>query len=175
MILEIQELSCKLAHKNTRTERHGEQEIRAHDLKFTSKCPNKILDLIDPEIRPMLFYKPVDPEGQQEIEVESDHLPALRCGLLMGDKKPYHVAYKGAGYRCRLHIGIKEDRSDDILFADCNLVGIAFKAIDGGSIDLTFTIQLYPDDQSFEGDIEEYLGDTMSVSLEAPSEEETEF
>ena len=174
MILSISKLKCTLSHKNVRTEIHGDENPVAWDLKFTAKCSNKVLDFIDPEIRQMLYFAQIDGEGQKSMELEEGFTPNLRAPMLMGQKKPYMIDYKGAGYRVILHSQM--DNEDlDILLSECKLTDINFKAMDGGTIELSFKIQLYPNDQSYDGDIEEFLGEVIDVSLEPPRAEGSEF
>ena len=48
----IESERCKLIHLNIRTEKHGEDDVRAVDLKFERVGPATMIDGIVPGLRP---------------------------------------------------------------------------------------------------------------------------
>lgn len=56
-MFEITEGDVLLAHLNTRTEKHGDEDVGAIDLKIKCRAANTILDLFDPRLRSTLFQR----------------------------------------------------------------------------------------------------------------------
>lgn len=134
-------VTCTAA--NVRCELHGEEMVRAIDLKFRLKGENHLLDLIQPGLREHYYCNKEVEEavraGQQPLMPdEVIPLPNLRYPLLptenqrWGDKR-----YRG--YRWIWDYGIEGEHFD---FTDVVVGSIVIEELqEGGSVSIAFTLQ----------------------------------
>lgn len=118
---------------NLRKERHGEEEVPAADMKFQVTAQNKILDTIDPRIVPAFWKKAEKGQNENLPTEDSTDLVALNLPLL-GEQD---ITGKFEGYE--LEIGSLLDRIEPVFFADVKVKAISWKALEGGSVVLSFT------------------------------------
>lgn len=148
----------KLVHMNIRTEKHGEDDVRAVDLKFERIGSSAILDEILPGIRPAL-YRGGQPGNQVDAfngELTTLAFPDLEMPLKVSGEWPGYVASIVTGF----------DLGDALVLIG-ELKKSRVEAVAGGSAKHEFTLSTYPED----GDIARLaaaLGRAVELTLTAP-------
>lgn len=134
-MFEITEGDVLLAHLNTRTEKHGDEDIGAIDLKIKCRAANTILDLFDPRLRSTLFQRA---GGGQQADMHSPehlpqrvfpHIPAVNWD----DKLEGYTASIGTG------LGLVT-----VTLGQVKVHKFKFEPVDGGTVDLTYTVSCNP-------------------------------
>lgn len=134
-MFEITEGDVLLAHLNTRTEKHGDEDIGAIDLKIKCRAANTILDLFDPRLRSTLFQRA---GGGQQADMHSPehlpqrvfpHIPAINWD----DKLEGWTAVIGTG------LGLVT-----VTLNQVKVHKFKFEPVDGGTVDLTYTVSCNP-------------------------------
>lgn len=134
-MFEITEGDVLLAHLNTRTEKHGDEDIGAIDLKIKCRAANTILDLFDPRLRSTLFQRA---GGGQQADMHSPehlpqrvfpHIPAVNWD----DKLEGYAAVIGTG------LGLVS-----VTLGQVKVHKFKFEPVDGGTVDLTYTVSCNP-------------------------------
>lgn len=128
----------KLMNVNPRTEKHGQDDVLAVDLKIEWRTSNDVLAKFSPTLKDSLYCKAESPQGELVEEVQ--HTPNLR--------HPFMGAFKWAlEIPCaefRVHHGIRDD--NDIVFAEAKVNHFAFECQEGGTIAIFFRVQVLPDE-----------------------------
>lgn len=157
-MFEIQQQPAKLVHLNIRTEKHGEDDVRAVDLKFERVGANTLLDEIAPGLRDALYLAPSP--GDQ-----SDAFNGNRTVLAFPQlDQSMNVVGKWPGYKASIATGIDPD---DALVLTSELKKQKVEAVQGGSAKHEFTLSAYPDDEELVR-LASALGHEVELSLEAP-------
>lgn len=134
-MFEITEGDVLLAHLNTRTEKHGDEDIGAIDLKIKCRAENTILDLFDPRLRSTLFQRA---GGGQQADMHSPehlpqrvfpHIPAVNWD----DKLDGYTAVIGTV------LGLIS-----VTLGQVKVHKFKFEPVDGGTVDLTYTVSCNP-------------------------------
>lgn len=136
-MFDLQNTTFKLSSVNFRQELHGDDHVRACDLKFEGNVGNDALIAFHPELRTMLFKKSDDPDLVEQTEPEA--LTALRfprLGTLKYD-------WEGTGYTLTIDYGLGE--KSNITLAECQIDGIRIDPMQGGSVRLGFRVICHPD------------------------------
>jgi hypothetical protein len=134
-MFEITEGDVLLAHLNTRTEKHGDEDIGAIDLKIKCRAANTILDLFDPRLRSTLFQRA---GGGQQADMHSpEHLPQRVFphipSVNWDDKLDGYTAVIGTG------LGLIS-----VTLGQVKVHKFKFEPVDGGTVDLTYTVSCNP-------------------------------
>lgn len=155
-----------------RIEKHGIENAPACTLNILMSGSNSLLDLIDPELKAIMF-KPVPKEHQDLADQATDtpHLCLLRFpNLNKGKKKKqFEWSYESAGYRVVIGGGLSVDL--DLIFVQCKIGSFAFTCHDGGTVDITFNIDCDPSTEEA-GRLYELNGQEVSLTLDPPSAEQ---
>lgn len=134
-MFEITEGDVLLAHLNTRTEKHGEEDVGAIDLKIKCRASNTILNLLDPRLRTTFFQRA---GGGQQADMHSpEHLPQLVFphipSFTWDDKLEGYTAVIGTG------LGLTT-----VTLGQVKVHKFKFEPVDGGTVDLTYTVSCNP-------------------------------
>ena len=136
-MFDLQNEQFKLSSVNFRQELHGEDHVRACDLKFEGVVGNEVLIGFHKELRQMLFKKDESPDLVDQLQ--PDALTALRfprLGTLKYD-------WEGTGYTLAIDYGLGE--KSNIVLAECKIDGIRIDPMQGGSVRLGFRVICHPD------------------------------
>lgn len=146
-MLQLQDFTeVKLENFNVRAEHHGEALVPAIDLAFSWKTNNRALDMIHAELRTRLFIKLAQPrkvkEGDnEELELPvDDELPNVCFPLL---KYPLKFEKEYQGYTCTVNYGL--GGKSDIVLNLCRLKDVKVEPIEGGSVEIKWTISCAAD------------------------------
>lgn len=154
----LERINAKIAHLNIRTEKHGDEEVKAVDLKIEAKLPNTFLSELHPTLKWSLYDKPTEPQ----LVDDEGYLPTLRypkLGALNWDDQI-------TGGQLTIHAPVS--KKDLKFFSDINSLKIDPQ--DGGTINVTFRAQFTPTDDEI-GKIAAVLGHSAEISVEPPKAE----
>ena len=157
-MFEIQQQPAKLTHLNIRTEKHGEDDVRAVDLKFERVGANTLLDELAPGLRAAL-YQP--PQAGNQTDAFNGELTALAFPQI---EMPLRLDGQWPGYKASIATGIDPD---DALVLTSELKKQKVEAVQGGSAKHEFTLSAYPDDEELVR-LASALGHEVELTLEAP-------
>jgi hypothetical protein len=156
---------CKIAHINIRTEKHGEEDVTAVDIKVTSDVSNDFLSYLSSTLKGSL-YGPPDSSVQGSLVHDN---PGYMPRLLYPEIKQIKWIGKMAKAQVCLHGATK--KSNLVLEADVDK--LSFEAKEGGTLAIVFRISLIPEGAAL-GKIAGMLGVELKVSV-APEGEELDF
>jgi hypothetical protein len=121
MVFQFPEVTeCQITNVNVRREFHGDERVPAFDLTFSKEGSNELLDLIDPALRPTLYYNAAATQGQAALPDVLAILPNLRVPKLCNGKFSYARKEKWKGYRFVLDYGLGDELSN-IDIGDCTV------------------------------------------------------
>jgi hypothetical protein len=159
-MFEIQQQPAKLTHLNIRTEKHGEDDVRAVDLKFERVGSNKILDELVPGLRAAIF-RAGQPGDQGDVFLSADGLTALAFPQIEPSVK---LLGECPGYVATIEPGMG---LTDPLVLTCELKKQRLEPVQGGSTKHEFTLSAYPEDEDV-GRLAAALGKEVTITLAAP-------
>lgn len=144
---------CKIAHINLREEKHGDEPVRAVDIKVECDVPNDFLSYLSPTLKQSLYAKA---ENQADMLDEPNYLPRLLypdLGTLgwagsMTSKVTLHSTTRARD--TELHARVDK---------------IKFTCRDGGTVGLSFRVATLPEEHVL-GKIVGLLGLEIKVSVE---------
>jgi len=131
----LEQKSATLDHMNTRTEKFGDEDKLAVDLKIGMTVPNTFLDEIQTGLRSALYGR----ANEKDLLDQADHLPRLLFTLLA----PLSWEYEWTNCRLTLHYGVRAD--GDLVLEDVAINKLTLAPKDGGSVEVRFRAQFYPD------------------------------
>lgn len=143
---------------NARPELHGEERVQAVDIACTLTGPNTLLDLLKEGLREHFYFDASKKAGQRALLADAP-LPNLRHPELPAEGIPFKKGEKWRGYRFQQDYGIQEAVLD---FTDCVLANMKFDCLEGGTVNLYFTIQ-YNGDELLDKSV---LGDVIGLAVE---------
>lgn len=158
----LNEEPVKLSHINIRTEKHGEEDVQAVDVKFERVGSNTMLDDIAPGLRTALYCAGDAGAQADAFSGGDDGLVALRFPSI---EMPLRLDGDYPGYTCDIDAGI--GLQDPI-----KLKGVFKKnrvtAVAGGSCTHEFTVSTYPTPEQV-GRLYEATGNEVTLTLTAPT------
>lgn len=154
---------CKLAHLNIRTERHGEEEVPAIDLKFEFNSANNLLSKLHAELRDA-FYK----ADESPSLIEGDNVRTLRFPLMKN-----HVSWNLEIPRTLLRL--HSDDGADIVLGGGKTNNFKLEMLEGGTVKWSFRVQYSEPDEDAVAALSQVLSQTMAVSLESAEEEQKDL
>lgn len=128
-MLKLQSQNCKIEHVNFRTEKHGDDDVTAVDLKLSANLPPSVLDQLVPGMREH-FFQAANSSGAMKGEL------ALRFPDLVNT---YAVNSDIPGYAIAVEWGMNGALVE---FADAEVGKIKAELIDGGAVSLSFRVQV---------------------------------
>ena len=163
----LENQSVKIAHFNARSEKHGDENVSAGDLKFEVTCSNTALDHFDKALKKMLYRKPG--AGEQTDLPLNDH------DGLTARKLPHLAPLKWdedfPGYGLSITTGLALDEA--LTLDDVELSNFVFEALDGGSVTITFRASFHPDGRT-SGKLCQLIQETVDITLTPPDADEGE-
>jgi hypothetical protein len=136
-----QPTTLRLKHAAARKEFHGEALVLALDLRCIWTTNNKSLELLSKDVREGLFtalpssMERDEDDDQDELDLPVSDLPFVRMPKL---KYPVKIENEMTGYTLRQDFGLG-GKSDAVLSV-CVLKNWGITPIEGGSVDIEFTI-----------------------------------
>lgn len=152
---------CKFAHMNIRTERHGEEEKTAVDLKFEFTTANNLLSKLHTGLCEAFYKK--DEKGDM---LEDEQLRALRFPLMKNE-----MAWNLEIPRTLLRLHGANDAAD-IVMGGGKTNNFKLAMLEGGSVKWSFRVQYSEPDETAVAALSQVLSQTMHVSLECAEDEE---
>lgn len=146
-----------LAHLNTRTELHGEEEQPACDLKLELNLHNSVLNKLHTELREV-FYT-----ADKQADIEADHLVNLRF--------PQMSAFAWDVEIPRAVLTIHDDVDGDFVIQG-KANKFKLELLEGGTTKLQIRVQMGEIDPQDAATLFGMLRQTVSISLQAAAEEE---
>lgn len=126
---------AQLLHMNTRTEKAGDEDRLACDLKIGCTVPNTFLDDLCLGLRAALYERPAD----KDLLDQEDRRPVLSFPQLA----PIEWDREWTHCRVTLHYGIRDD--GDVILDGATINKLALTLKDGGSVEARFRVQWHPD------------------------------
>lgn len=158
----VEHHETELAHLNTRTEKHGEENAPAADLKLVVTGPHSLIECFGEGLREFLFREPgVGEDKQTSMDLGGDKRTKVRYPKI----KPVTLDDEFPGYTVILSAGLETGQS--LTFKDAKLKAFKFKAIDGGAVEVTFSAAVYPDEHQA-GVLFGWQKKTLVLTLERP-------
>jgi hypothetical protein len=133
-MFELSKHQCKIAHINIRTEKHGEEEILAADVKVEADVTNDFLSYLDPTLKWSLYAKPEG--GQGELIQDDSHMPRLRYAFL----PELRWADKMAKAVFIIH---GKKKTDDVEF-EASVDKLCLQCKEGGTVSISFRAAVLP-------------------------------
>jgi len=146
-----------LAHLNTRTELHGDEEQPACDLKLELSLHNSVLNKLHAELREV-FYT-----ADKQMDLEQDHLVNLRF--------PQMSAFSWDTELPRAVLTIHDDLDGDFIIQG-KANKFKLELLEGGTTKLQIRFQMGEIDPQDAATLFGMLRQTVSISLQAAAEEE---
>lgn len=160
---------CQLTNVNVRREFHGDERVPAFDLSFSKEGSNDLLDLIDPALRPTIYYNASADQGQAGLPDVLAILPNLRVPKLCNGKFTYAKKEQWKGYRFVLDYGLGGDSNIDV--SDCAVQIKEIECKEGGTVIIKWMVSFEADKLSDElrGRITGLTDETVFIQLIASS------
>lgn len=152
---------CKIASFNPRSEKHGDENVPAGDLKFETRVHSSVLDQFDPSYR-MFLFRTAESSGDQPALLPGDKLTALDKPKLA----PLSLKEDWPGYR--LEIGSGLELGSPLVLTEVELSSFRMEAMEGGSVALSFTATAHPDADA-SGALCQAIQNTVDVTLIPPA------
>lgn len=143
----------RVDHLNLREEKHGEVSKQAVDVKIKASVPNDFLSYLHPTLKWSLY----DKDDQPDLVPDEKHLPRLRYASMdpikwRGEMIKAAVTFHGAK--------AKDDKE-----VVCTVGKLVLEPLDGGTVQVTFVCQFYPDPAEV-GFLAGVLGRDIKFSVE---------
>jgi hypothetical protein len=142
MNFEIAATDIEFAHLNVRSEKHGEEDVTAVDLKLVYITSHDVLKLFHPTL-PALLYE--FDRAQQVVEGASPVMTARAFPAL----SPLKWNEEVTGLQLTIEHGLSG--KSDIVLKDCTADHFVIEALDGGSVMLTFRLRTVCTDERILG------------------------
>ncbi len=156
------QLKCKdvlLDNLTTRTEKHGDEDMPAASLKCSIDMANTILEEFAPGLLASLYERR---EKEQAELIKNDMLPDLKFHHM----KPIAFDLELENYRFLVVNNIEHSHNDYIV-PDCTLKNFKFELKDGGTVNISFTINCSPEPDAIAYFYEQQKHNVL-MTLEAP-------
>lgn len=168
-MFELQSPSNVMLDKvNTRIEHHGEAHVLAVDLKVTLTTHNSVLDQFHSKLRAMLFCSLAadQMDGQGELSLPVSDLPNITFTKI---DYPIKWDLEATGYTCKVDHGL--GGKSDLVLNLCTLKNFRFSPIEGGSVEVEFTISSAADiDERIAGKLSVMQQSDIAITLLAPQD-----
>ena len=161
MQFHLSKANAKITSLNPRAEKHGDDNVPACDVGFELNAHSSVLDYFDTSYRPFLF-RDADQAGDQQTVLPGENLTALAKPKL----KPLHLDEDFPGYTLRIGNGL-DAVGKDMVLSGANLSSFKFKAIDGGSVEIRFSVACHPNADEC-GALYERIQEVVELTLEPP-------
>lgn len=163
-LFNLSEQEANLNNVHHRVEKFGEGSKLACDLEFSFDSSNDFLSEFHPTLKWSLYDRPQTPD----LADTDSHMPVLRY------PKVGRLTWDQDWVNCKLTI---HRLKDNIVLAECKVNKVRITPKDGGSVEIQFRAQFYPDPAkpAIMGKIDAMLEQGIcTISLERPLDDEAE-
>lgn len=160
----IENQQVKIASFNPRCEKHGEENVKAGDLKIECTMHSSVLDCFDKGLRKILYRKPSAGE-QTDLPLGDDGLTARKLPRLA----PLKWDEDFPGYALHIVTGLAVD--EVLKLEDVEISNFVFEPMDGGSVAIIFRASLHPDGRT-SGKLCQLVQETVEITLVPPDADE---
>lgn len=134
-MFQLIEKTVDFLNMTTRDEKHGDEDVTAHDLKFRVDLPNTTLAMFSDQLLTAMFM----PEEDAPDLLGDAPLTRLRLGA--GVEEIQWSAGELVGATLVMHYGI----DTELRFGGSKVNNYRIEPKSGGTVSLTFRVQVYPD------------------------------
>jgi hypothetical protein len=170
-MLSMETRTAKLVHMNPRTERHGEESVKAADLKVQFDASNAILNEFCDGLLDALYEAPPEPEAthpDQLFTKEDAPIPALPKVIRRWKLMPaFKWGLEMVGRKVTIAYGLGGD--SDVVLDGCTVDKFEFTLLDGGTVSVTFRVKGYPDSDQIAA-LYELLDSEVDITIELGKE-----
>lgn len=164
----LKHVEMTLANVNPRTEKHGDQDKLAADVKLEGQFKNDIIEDFAPGLLGLLYRKQeVTDAGQSTMDLDPDFLGALRFPFL---GMPIKWGKEFAGYAFTLHKGI--DEKSAIVHRLCKVDNFRLDCKEDGIVVLSLRVITYPETDHQIAVLCRGIQQAVTISLDPPTIEE---
>ncbi len=161
--------ALRLEKASTRIEHHGDAQVTAIDLKVTLTANNKILDMFHVKLRTRLFgvlaAEASQAPGQANLDLPVSDLPNITFPEI---EYPIKWDREFSGYTTRIDRGL--GGASNMVLNLCVLKSFKFTPIEGGSVEIEFTISSAADiTEQMIGRLSVMQQNSLTLSLTAPA------
>lgn len=157
----LQEHDATLFNLNTRTEKHGEEDVPAADVKFRVLGPSTLLDYFSDRLRPFLFREPGVGEKQSGLDLGGDKRTMPAEPKLEAQR----LSEEFPGYLVTIAAGIRAGKP--VVLGGATLKGFSFLPKEGGAVEITFTVSAHPDGKQV-ATLYEWQRKNVVITLDRP-------
>ena len=154
----LTKVTATVAHLNTRLEKHGEEDVLAADIKFTTDVPNTFLDKLSPGLLVSLYRHEGETPGEQ-LGIDSEHRPVLRYPQIDA------IKWDGKIEAAEVVLHGKNKAENTVLEANVTKLHLVCK--EGGTVTATFLLQMLVD-STLVAQWSELLGKSVKLSVIPP-------
>lgn len=144
----------RIAHLNIRTEKRGEEEVLAADVKVEADVTNDFLAYLAPTLKWSLYSKPDG--GQGELIQDDSHMPRLRY--------PFLPEIRWADKMVDAVLVIHGKKKTDDLQFDAGVDKLCLECKEGGTVSISFRCSVLPT-AAQAGQLAALLGQETKISV----------
>ena len=156
--------TVKLVNVNPRTEKHGDENALACDLKFEIRASNDVLSEFHHSLKSALYKEP----DQGNLIDE----PGTLSQLKFPDMGPISYGTGLAGHELTIHYGISS--KSDLSIDDCRVNHFRLHPQEGGTVIVTFRVQGNPSEHVI-GKLCSMIQQDIDIYLTAPGESQLDL
>lgn len=156
-MLSLSRRTATLAHINVRTEKSGEENVSAVDLKITFRASNAFLNDLAPGLREAWFAPPEAKDAKELFETP-DHFPRRRWPLIA----TFAWDLQMIGREVIINYGL--DEQSDIRFATANANKFRVQCYEGGSVEIALRVQAHPTSEQM-AKLYDLLGHEIDIAI----------
>jgi hypothetical protein len=149
----------QLISVNARAEIHGDERKSAFDLMMSASCCADVLADFHPQLVPMLFKKPSNPDLIEQLDTHA--LTELKFPLLGALK--WHAEYEGYTLIVAHGLGGKSD----LKLIECKIDKFRILPVNGGAVTVQFRVIVHPEAKDV-GKLCEKIQQEIDIKLVAP-------
>lgn len=153
---ELHQQTAILRHINPRTEKHGDEDVPAADLKIEIIDNNEMLSMFHPTLRGFLY---VAEDADDQLDGMEPRLTRLRFGTLL-ERLTFDKALKGADVTIDFGVG----GSSDIELQTVDVDKFRCTLMEGGSVSLEFRVKAQPTGEQIKK-LYEVLGSEITLTV----------
>lgn len=161
MRFSLNEQTCRIVNVNNRAENFGNEKKPAADIKFRCAIENSELKQFNKNAVDALYEKATKGQGDLHSLTQLK-FPTMRQPVGWDDEV--------VGGEVTVHRGLSA--KSNIKLKGCIVKGFATELLQGGSMQLDFTVRFYPEDKDQIGELCMLNGQDVVVSVVSPTERE---
>lgn len=161
MDFEISADDVRLMHLNVRSEKHGEDDVTAIDLKLQWTTSNDALRMFHPHLPEALYQ-------HDKKQATVDGIGPKMGARVFPDLGPLKWKQEVTGLKLTISHGI--NAKTDLVIADCSADHFVLEPLDGGSVDIVFRVRSICKDERILGKLGMLIKRDLPVDIERDSD-----